>query len=52
MPQMAPINWLILFMLFMLIFYFTMNMIYFNFIKLINKKNSKKMLIKNYNKFI
>nr|CAQ52862.1 F-ATPase subunit 8 [Paracletus donisthorpei]CAQ52865.1 F-ATPase subunit 8 [Paracletus cimiciformis]CAQ52868.1 F-ATPase subunit 8 [Paracletus cimiciformis]CAQ52871.1 F-ATPase subunit 8 [Paracletus cimiciformis] len=52
MPQMAPMNWLILFIFFMSMFYLTMNIIYFMFIK--NKKSYKINLnkSKNYNKFI
>nr|YP_010414162.1 ATP synthase F0 subunit 8 [Macrosiphum rosae]URQ84758.1 ATP synthase F0 subunit 8 [Macrosiphum rosae] len=52
MPQMAPINWLILFMFFFFTFYLTMNLLYFNFIKNIKIKISFKKHMKNYNKFI
>nr|YP_009708259.1 ATP synthase F0 subunit 8 [Paracolopha morrisoni]QEV85466.1 ATP synthase F0 subunit 8 [Paracolopha morrisoni] len=49
---MAPMNWLILFLFFMMIFLIIMNLFYFNFIKSIKTLNSKKKMIKNYNKFI
>nr|YP_009338707.1 ATP synthase subunit 8 [Eriosoma lanigerum]AKM70160.1 ATP synthase subunit 8 [Eriosoma lanigerum] len=50
---MAPMNWLILFIYFMITFYIIMNLMYFNFIKIMKKKNWKKSNnIKNYNKFI
>nr|AGI97898.1 ATP synthase F0 subunit 8 [Colopha kansugei]AGI97899.1 ATP synthase F0 subunit 8 [Colopha kansugei]AHK17971.1 F-ATPase subunit 8 [Colopha kansugei] len=52
MPQMAPMNWLILFIFFNLIFYLLMKMIYFNFLKTINNKSFKNNMIKNYNKSI
>nr|AGI97897.1 ATP synthase F0 subunit 8 [Kaltenbachiella nirecola] len=52
MPQMAPMNWLILFIYFMLIFFIMMNLMYFNFIKLNKNSFFKKKLTKNYNKFI
>nr|AGI97905.1 ATP synthase F0 subunit 8 [Eriosoma japonicum] len=53
MPQMAPINWLILFLYFLWTFYLMMNLLYFNFIKLsINKNILLKLKPKNYNKFI
>nr|AHK17976.1 F-ATPase subunit 8 [Eriosoma moriokense] len=52
MPQMAPMNWLILFMYFMLTFYIIMNIMYFNFKKNPNKFLLKKSNFKNYNKFI
>nr|AGI97910.1 ATP synthase F0 subunit 8 [Zelkovaphis persimilis] len=53
MPQMAPMNWLILFIYFILMLTMLMNLIYFNFNKSI-KMNIffKKKLIKNYNKSI
>nr|YP_009566707.1 ATP synthase F0 subunit 8 [Greenidea psidii]QBB73069.1 ATP synthase F0 subunit 8 [Greenidea psidii] len=52
MPQMAPINWLFMFIYFLILFYILMNLIYFNFLK--KNKNNKlnKILMKNYNKFI
>nr|QBO27202.1 ATP synthase F0 subunit 8 [Appendiseta robiniae] len=52
MPQMAPINWLTLFIMFFSLFISTFNLIYFMFIK--NKKiqNLKKYIILDYNKFI
>nr|AGI97908.1 ATP synthase F0 subunit 8 [Eriosoma sp. WL-2013] len=53
MPQMAPMNWLILFMYFMLMLYINLNLMYFNFMKMpINKYYLNKLQIKNYNKFI
>nr|YP_009728511.1 ATP synthase F0 subunit 8 [Indomegoura indica]QIA95424.1 ATP synthase F0 subunit 8 [Indomegoura indica] len=52
MPQMAPINWLILFIFFFHTFYLIMNMLYFNFIKTIKIKILYKNNMKNYNKFI
>nr|CAQ52898.1 F-ATPase subunit 8 [Forda riccobonii]CAQ52901.1 F-ATPase subunit 8 [Forda riccobonii] len=52
MPQMAPLNWLIMFIFFMMNFYMMMNFIYFMFNK--NKKTHKikSKNFKNYNKFI
>nr|ARH10734.1 ATP synthase F0 subunit 8 [Chaetosiphella stipae] len=49
---MSPINWLILFMFFFIIYYILMNMLYFNFNK--NSKLNKNFKLKtmNYNKFI
>nr|AXS65382.1 ATP synthase F0 subunit 8 [Cucujoidea sp. 3 KM-2017] len=46
MPQMAPLNWLILFIYFLLIFFMVNSMVYFIFkytpkIKTFNKKNIK-----------
>nr|CAQ52925.1 F-ATPase subunit 8 [Geoica setulosa] len=52
MPQMAPMNWLILFMFFMLMFFITLNIIYFIFNKTNKKKNKTLKIWKNYNKFI
>nr|QBR55148.1 ATP synthase F0 subunit 8 [Therioaphis tenera] len=52
MPQMAPINWLILFMLFFFTFIVTSNMIYFYILKNTKMSSNKKNLMKNYNKFI
>nr|YP_010175318.1 ATP synthase F0 subunit 8 [Neotoxoptera formosana]QSL98445.1 ATP synthase F0 subunit 8 [Neotoxoptera formosana] len=52
MPQMAPINWLILFIFFFSMFYMIMNMLYFNFIKNNKIKFYFKNNVKNYNKFI
>nr|AGI97900.1 ATP synthase F0 subunit 8 [Colopha setaricola]AHK17972.1 F-ATPase subunit 8 [Colopha setaricola] len=52
MPQMAPMNWLILFIFFMLTFFMLLTIIYFNFFKLSNKNFFLKNQIKNYNKFI
>nr|QZR92103.1 ATP synthase F0 subunit 8 [Uroleucon erigeronensis] len=52
MPQMAPINWLILFIFFFYMFYLTMNLLYFNFIKNNKINMSFKKNMKNYNKFI
>nr|QHF16906.1 ATP synthase F0 subunit 8 [Therioaphis trifolii] len=52
MPQMAPINWLILFILFFFTFIITSNMIYFMYLKNMKMKSNKKNLMKNYNKFI
>nr|YP_009940095.1 ATP synthase F0 subunit 8 [Hamamelistes spinosus]QNV49433.1 ATP synthase F0 subunit 8 [Hamamelistes spinosus] len=52
MPQMAPINWLILFLYFMMMLYLIMNMMYFNFYKNIKMKQIKPLNKKNYNKFI
>nr|YP_009542290.1 ATP synthase F0 subunit 8 [Aphis fabae mordvilkoi]YP_010571653.1 ATP synthase F0 subunit 8 [Aphis solanella]AYU56879.1 ATP synthase F0 subunit 8 [Aphis fabae mordvilkoi]UZH32913.1 ATP synthase F0 subunit 8 [Aphis solanella] len=52
MPQMAPINWLILFFFFFMMFYLIMNFLYFSFIKTIKMKKNFKTQVKNYNKFI
>nr|AGI97879.1 ATP synthase F0 subunit 8 [Tetraneura nigriabdominalis]AGI97880.1 ATP synthase F0 subunit 8 [Tetraneura nigriabdominalis]AGI97881.1 ATP synthase F0 subunit 8 [Tetraneura nigriabdominalis]AGI97882.1 ATP synthase F0 subunit 8 [Tetraneura nigriabdominalis]AGI97883.1 ATP synthase F0 subunit 8 [Tetraneura nigriabdominalis] len=52
MPQMAPMNWLILFMYFLMIMFMFMNMLYFYFNKTIQNKSNKFKLIKNYNKLI
>nr|AGI97904.1 ATP synthase F0 subunit 8 [Eriosoma harunire]AHK17975.1 F-ATPase subunit 8 [Eriosoma harunire] len=54
MPQMAPMNWLILFIYFLMMFYIIMNLMYFNFFKLFNnhKNNEIKLKMKNYNKLI
>nr|AMV74153.1 ATP synthase F0 subunit 8 [Rhopalosiphum padi] len=52
MPQMAPINWLILFLFFFSTFYVIMNLLYFNFIKNLKINFFKKNNMKNYNKFI
>nr|YP_010038641.1 ATP synthase F0 subunit 8 [Eutrichosiphum pasaniae]QOY44591.1 ATP synthase F0 subunit 8 [Eutrichosiphum pasaniae] len=52
MPQMAPINWLFMFMYFLIMLYIMMNLIYFNFNKKNNIKFLNKIQIKNYNKFI
>nr|AKM70056.1 ATP synthase subunit 8 [Neothoracaphis yanonis] len=49
---MAPMNWLILFMFFMIMFYLLMNNLYFNFNKMPKMNKSKKNYMKNYNKFI
>nr|AKM70199.1 ATP synthase subunit 8 [Chaetosiphella stipae] len=49
---MSPINWLILFMFFFIIYYILMNMLYFNFNKNSKLKNFKLKTLKNYNKFI
>nr|YP_009307194.1 ATP synthase F0 subunit 8 [Aphis craccivora]AOR53735.1 ATP synthase F0 subunit 8 [Aphis craccivora]AOR53748.1 ATP synthase F0 subunit 8 [Aphis craccivora] len=49
---MAPINWLILFMFFFMMFYLIMNLLYFNFIKISKMKKNFKTQLKNYNKFI
>nr|UBR42857.1 ATP synthase F0 subunit 8 [Uroleucon sonchi] len=49
---MAPINWLILFMFFLLMFFLTMNLLYFNFMKNHKINLSLKKTMKNYNKFI
>nr|YP_010372198.1 ATP synthase F0 subunit 8 [Ceratovacuna keduensis]UOX27596.1 ATP synthase F0 subunit 8 [Ceratovacuna keduensis] len=51
MPQMAPINWMILFFMFSMTMFLLSNLLYFNF----KKKMKTKILIykkKNYNKFI
>nr|AGI97903.1 ATP synthase F0 subunit 8 [Eriosoma auratum]AHK17974.1 F-ATPase subunit 8 [Eriosoma auratum] len=52
MPQMAPMNWLILFIYFMMTFYILMNLMYFNFKKIPKNKLFNKTKIKNYNKLI
>nr|YP_010029339.1 ATP synthase F0 subunit 8 [Aphis spiraecola]QOU10382.1 ATP synthase F0 subunit 8 [Aphis spiraecola] len=52
MPQMAPINWLILFLFFFMMLYLIMNFMYFMFIKNIKMKKNLKIQLKNYNKFI
>nr|BCM73185.1 ATP synthase F0 subunit 8 [Chaetosiphon fragaefolii] len=52
MPQMAPINWLILFIFFFSMFYLLMNLLYFNFFKNLKNKIYFKNNLKNYNKFI
>nr|AGI97889.1 ATP synthase F0 subunit 8 [Tetraneura radicicola]AHK17968.1 F-ATPase subunit 8 [Tetraneura radicicola] len=52
MPQMAPMNWLILFIYFLLIMFIFMNTFYFNFNKSIKFKFNKFKMIKNYNKLI
>nr|AGI97891.1 ATP synthase F0 subunit 8 [Tetraneura sp. 1 WL-2013]AGI97892.1 ATP synthase F0 subunit 8 [Tetraneura sp. 1 WL-2013] len=52
MPQMAPMNWLILFMYFLMIMFMFMNMLYFYFNKTIKNKSNKLKPIKNYNKLI
>nr|UOX27609.1 ATP synthase F0 subunit 8 [Pseudoregma panicola] len=51
MPQMAPINWMILFFMFSLMMFLLSNLLYFNFKKKMKNKNLflKK---KNYNKLI
>nr|AGI97911.1 ATP synthase F0 subunit 8 [Colophina clematis] len=53
MPQMAPMNWSILFIYFILTMYIMMNLMYFFFLKL-NKNFKMKLnfMNKNYNKFI
>nr|AGI97906.1 ATP synthase F0 subunit 8 [Eriosoma lanuginosum] len=53
MPQMAPMNWLILFIYFIMSLYIIMNMMYFNFMKTPNSQNMNKMYqIKHFNKSI
>nr|WCJ52991.1 ATP synthase F0 subunit 8 [Mindarus keteleerifoliae] len=53
MPQLAPMNWLILFLYFFTTFFMIMSILYFIFIKKFNSnKNFKTKMIKNYNKFI
>nr|YP_009994016.1 ATP synthase F0 subunit 8 [Aphis aurantii]QNO35791.1 ATP synthase F0 subunit 8 [Aphis aurantii]WCJ52978.1 ATP synthase F0 subunit 8 [Aphis aurantii] len=52
MPQMAPINWLILFFFFFTMFYLIMNFLYFSFIKNFKIKKNLKIQSKNYYKFI
>nr|YP_009400233.1 ATP synthase F0 subunit 8 [Floraphis choui]YP_009400311.1 ATP synthase F0 subunit 8 [Floraphis meitanensis]ARW70243.1 ATP synthase F0 subunit 8 [Floraphis choui]ARW70373.1 ATP synthase F0 subunit 8 [Floraphis meitanensis] len=49
---MAPLNWLILFMFFTLMFMMILTMIYFLFTKFIKINLTKKQYTKNYNKFI
>nr|AKM70252.1 ATP synthase subunit 8 [Aiceona himalaica] len=49
---MAPMNWMLLFLMFLLTFSILMNLNYFYFNKLMKKKNLKKFYKKNYNKFI
>nr|QUO99338.1 ATP synthase F0 subunit 8 [Melanaphis sacchari] len=52
MPQMAPMNWLILFMFFFYTFFLISNFMYFLFIKNMKLKKSMNLNPKNYNKFI
>nr|APX40606.1 ATP synthase F0 subunit 8 [Chaetocnema paganettii] len=47
MPQMMPLNWVILMFFFILIFYLFNNMNYFIFLNKIKKMKSNKLLIKN-----
>nr|AKM70185.1 ATP synthase subunit 8 [Chaitophorus saliniger] len=49
---MSPINWLVLFLFFLMMFYMMMNFLYFNFNKTPKTNNSKTMMMKNYNKSI
>nr|CAQ52919.1 F-ATPase subunit 8 [Smynthurodes betae] len=53
MPQMAPMNWLFLFMYFIIMLYMNSTLIYFMLMKnpIFNKKNIHNLL-KNNNKFI
>nr|YP_010554701.1 ATP synthase F0 subunit 8 [Ceratopsyche trifora]UYO79334.1 ATP synthase F0 subunit 8 [Ceratopsyche trifora] len=52
MPQMMPLNWLLLMMFFMSLFFIIMNLFYFNknFNPLINK-NKMKNYLKSDNKY-
>nr|QJW34309.1 ATP synthase F0 subunit 8 [Schoutedenia ralumensis] len=52
MPQMAPINWLLMFIYFLTMLYLNMNLIFFIFLKNFKIKKMTKIKIKNYNKFI
>nr|AGI97907.1 ATP synthase F0 subunit 8 [Eriosoma patchiae] len=53
MPQMAPMNWLILFIYFIMSLYIIMNLMYFNFMKMPNLQTMNKMYqIKYFNKSI
>nr|UOX27622.1 ATP synthase F0 subunit 8 [Nippolachnus piri] len=52
MPQMAPINWLILFLFFFITLFLTMNFMYFNYNKKLKHKILNKNFMKNYNKSI
>nr|AXS64846.1 ATP synthase F0 subunit 8 [Cucujoidea sp. 14 KM-2017] len=47
MPQMADLNWLMLFIYFILIFLFLNSLIYFNFLNINKKINIKKNEITN-----
>nr|AKM69980.1 ATP synthase subunit 8 [Takecallis arundinariae] len=49
---MAPINWLMLFIIFFITFLITSNLIYFTYIKNMKINFKKKNLTKNYNKLI
>nr|AKM70147.1 ATP synthase subunit 8 [Eucallipterus tiliae] len=49
---MAPINWLILFILFFSTFLMNSQLMYFFFLKKMKIKFKKKKMKKNYNKFI
>nr|AKM69992.1 ATP synthase subunit 8 [Saltusaphis sp. YW-2015] len=49
---MAPMNWMILFIMFFLTFILTSNLIYFLYLKNLNMKINKIKMTKNYNKFI
>nr|AKM70212.1 ATP synthase subunit 8 [Ceratovacuna lanigera] len=49
---MAPINWMILFLMFSLTMFLMSNLIYFTFNKKMKIKNFNLKNTKNYNKFI
>nr|QJF58145.1 ATP synthase subunit 8 [Adelges tsugae] len=53
MPQMAPMNWMFLYIYFLISMMIISMMIYFMFLKILkNKKYSKKLKFHYYNKFI
>nr|APX39303.1 ATP synthase F0 subunit 8 [Chaetocnema hortensis] len=47
MPQMMPLNWVILMFFFIMIFYLFNNMTYFIFLNKIKKMKTSKLNIKN-----
>nr|YP_009434608.1 ATP synthase F0 subunit 8 [Melaphis rhois]ATE90576.1 ATP synthase F0 subunit 8 [Melaphis rhois] len=49
---MAPMNWLMLFIFFIIILMFIMTLIYFYFLKYTKFNLIKNQNLKNYNKFI
>nr|AKM69968.1 ATP synthase subunit 8 [Thripsaphis sp. YW-2015] len=49
---MAPMNWLILFIMFFSTFLLNSNLIYFIYLKKMKNSIFKKKMTKNYNKFI
>nr|YP_009400298.1 ATP synthase F0 subunit 8 [Meitanaphis elongallis]ARW70360.1 ATP synthase F0 subunit 8 [Meitanaphis elongallis] len=49
---MAPMNWFMLFMFFMTMFFMILTITYFYFMKINKYKMINKQNIKNYNKFI